>query len=88
MLTDRAWKLKYTPDDGDLVEVFYIPALHDAARYDRLTGYFDAGALALAALADQDCACAPAGPPPMSAASRIHVLDIIGAVRARRRVSP
>ena len=49
MLTDRAWKLKYTPDDGDLVEVFYIPALHDAARYDRLTGYFDAGALALAA---------------------------------------
>ena len=49
MLTDRTWKLKYTPDDGDLVEVFYIPALHDAARYDRLTGYFDAGALALAA---------------------------------------
>ena len=49
MLTDHAWKLKYTPDDGDLVEVFYIPALHDAARYDRLTGYFDAGALALAA---------------------------------------
>ena len=49
MLTDLDWKLKYTPDDGDLVEVFYIPALHDAARYDRLTGYFDAGALALAA---------------------------------------
>ena len=49
MLTDRTWKLKYTPDDGDLVEVFYIQALHDAARYDRLTGYFDAGALALAA---------------------------------------
>ena len=49
MLTDLDWKLKYTPDDGDLVEVFYIPALHAAARYDRLTGYFDAGALALAA---------------------------------------
>ena len=44
VLTDRTWKLKYTPDDGDLVEAFYVPALHDAARYDRLTGYFDAGA--------------------------------------------
>ena len=49
MLNDRDWKLKYTPEDGDLVRVFYIPALQDAARYDRLTGYFDAGALALAA---------------------------------------
>ena len=49
MLTDRNWKLKYTPEDGDLVETFYVPALEDAARYDRLTGYFDAGALALAA---------------------------------------
>ncbi len=49
MLDDRAWKLKYTPEDGDLVEVFYIPALEDAERYDRLTGYFNAGALALAA---------------------------------------
>ena len=49
MLIDRPWKLKYTPEDGDLVQVFYVPALQDAARYDRLTGYFDAGALALAA---------------------------------------
>ena len=49
MLIDRTWKLKYTPEDGDLVRVFYVPALEDAARYDRLTGYFDAGALALAA---------------------------------------
>ena len=49
MLIDRTWKLKYTPEDGDLVQVFYVPALKDAARYDRLTGYFDAGALALAA---------------------------------------
>ena len=49
MLTDRTWKLKYTPDDGDLVELFYVPALRDAVRYDRLTGYFSAGALALAA---------------------------------------
>ena len=49
MLADRAWKLKYTPDDGDLVELFYVPVLEDAERYDRLTGYFNAGALALAA---------------------------------------
>ena len=43
------WKLKYTPDDGDLVKLFYLPALQDGKRYDRLTGYFSAGALALAA---------------------------------------
>ena len=49
MLTDHEWRLKYTPEDGDLVRRFYVPALADAARYDRLTGFFDAGALALAA---------------------------------------
>ena len=49
MLTDHEWRLKYTPEDGDLVRRFYLPALEDAARYDRLTGYFNAGALALAA---------------------------------------
>ena len=49
MLTDRSWQIKYTPDDGDLVKLFYVPALEDAERYDRLTGYFNAGALALAA---------------------------------------
>ncbi len=43
------WKLKYTPDDGDLVRLFYLPALEDAKRYDRLTGYFSASALTLAA---------------------------------------
>ena len=43
MLATRAWKLKYTPDDGDLVELFYVPVLEDAERYDRLTGYFSAG---------------------------------------------
>ena len=43
------WKLKYTPEDGDLVKLFYLPALKDAKRYDRLTGYFRASALALAA---------------------------------------
>ena len=49
LLCDREWKLKYTPDDGDLVAVFYGPALECATRYDRLTGYFRARALALAA---------------------------------------
>ena len=49
MLADRSWQRKYTPDDGDLVTLFYVPALQDAVRYDRLTGYFNAGALALAA---------------------------------------
>ena len=49
MLTDREWKLDYTPEDGDLVSLFYIPALEEAERYDRVTGYFHAGALALAA---------------------------------------
>jgi len=48
MLSDRTWKLKYTPDDGDLINLFYVPALEDAERYDRLTGYFNARALALA----------------------------------------
>ncbi len=48
MLTDHAWKLKYTPEVGNLIRAFYVPALEDAQRYDRLTGYFNAGALALA----------------------------------------
>ena len=49
MLNDRTWKLRYTREDGDLVKLFYIPALEDAERYHRLTGYFNAGALSLAA---------------------------------------
>ena len=49
MLAGRSWQRKYTPDDGDLVRLFYVPAIEDAERYDRLTGYFNAGALALAA---------------------------------------
>ena len=49
MLADGNWRRKYTPDDGDLVRLFYVPALEDAKSYDRLTGYFNAGALALAA---------------------------------------
>ena len=48
-LRDHAWRLKYTPDNGDLVRAFYVPLLDCAVRYDRLTGYFSASALALAA---------------------------------------
>ena len=49
MLRSRRWRRKYTRDGGDLVAGFYVPALESAVRYDRLTGYFGAGALALAA---------------------------------------
>lgn len=49
LLSDRDWKKKYTPDDGDLVSSFYIPALKCAVRYERSTGFFTASALALAA---------------------------------------
>ncbi|HEX2839934.1 SNF2-related protein [Hyphomicrobium sp.] len=49
ILQDQTWRLKYTPDHGDLVKSLYIPALSSAVRYDRLTGYFRASALALAA---------------------------------------
>lgn len=49
LLSDHTWKTKYTPDDGDLVQLFYVPALEAAVRYDRTTGYFSASALAIAA---------------------------------------
>ena len=49
MHREHDWRLKYTREDGDLVRVFYLPALEDAKRYDRLTGYFRASALSLAA---------------------------------------
>jgi ERCC4-related helicase len=47
LLTEHTWQLKYTPDDGDLVERFYVPLLACAKSYDRSTGYFGAEALAL-----------------------------------------
>lgn len=49
LLSDRPWKIKYSREDGDLVSRFYVPALSTAIRYDRTTGYFRAGSLALAA---------------------------------------
>ena len=47
-LADRDWLPHYTPDQGDLVKDFYVPALACATRYDRTTGFFTAPALALA----------------------------------------
>lgn len=32
LLRDREWRLKYTPEDGDLVRGFYLPALRSAVR--------------------------------------------------------
>lgn len=49
LLSDFRWKLRYTPEDGDLVAALYVPLLSCAQQYDRLTGYFTATALALAA---------------------------------------
>lgn len=49
LLSDHKWKSKYTPDDGSLVQRFYVQALDAAVRYERTTGYFSASALTLAA---------------------------------------
>jgi len=48
ILPSLTWKTSYRHEDGDLIALFYIPALECALRYDRLTGYFSADALALA----------------------------------------
>jgi len=47
-LTGREWRTSYRHEDGDLIELFYNPALTCAVQYDRMTGYFSADALALA----------------------------------------
>ena len=49
LLTEREWNVGYRNEDGDLIELFYNPALECAVQYDRLTGYFSADSLALAA---------------------------------------
>lgn len=49
LLRDRDWPAAYTPEAGDLVRLFWVPALACAVRYDRATGYFSARALTLAA---------------------------------------
>ena len=49
VLTGHEWKPAYETEDGDLVKLFYSPALACAKSYDRMTGYLSANALALAA---------------------------------------
>ena len=51
VLTSAAWRTSYRHEDGDLVRSFFVPALSCAVQYDRLTGYFSAEALSLAARA-------------------------------------
>lgn len=47
-LHDYEWQDKYSPEDGNLLEKFYKPALSCAKRYDRSTGFFSADVLAVA----------------------------------------
>ncbi len=49
LLRELEWRNSYRHEDGDLIELFYNPALTCAVQYDRMTGYFSADALALAA---------------------------------------
>src|SRR2546426_1001627 len=48
LLTEREWNTSYRNEDGNLIELFYNPALACTVQYDRMTGYFSADALALA----------------------------------------
>ena len=45
LLREHEWAPQYTPASGNLLDIFYIPALSCASRYDRATGYFGAEAL-------------------------------------------
>jgi SNF2 family DNA or RNA helicase len=49
LLPAHTWDTSYRHEDGDLVRLFYVPALSCAVQYDRMTGYFSADALVLAA---------------------------------------
>lgn len=49
LLPSQHWNTSYRHEDGDLLKLFFIPALSRAVQYDRMTGYFTADALALAA---------------------------------------
>ena len=49
LLSAHTWETSYRHEDGDLIRLFYVPALSCAVQYDRMTGYFSADALVLAA---------------------------------------
>ncbi len=47
-LRDQHWEVRYSHEDGDLVELFYRRVLSKATLYQRATGYFSGDVLALA----------------------------------------
>ena len=49
LLRDRDWDVGYSHEDGDLVAMFFVPALARARLYLRATGYFSGDVLAMAA---------------------------------------
>ncbi len=49
LLNAENWKVSYRQEDGNLIALFYVPALARSVRYDRMSGYFSASALAIAA---------------------------------------
>lgn len=48
-LQEIEWQPGYSHEDGNLVSMFFNPALSRSCLYQRVTGYFSAGALVLAA---------------------------------------
>ena len=48
-LRDHQWDVCYSHEDGDLVSMFYLPALGCAKLYRRATGYFSGSVMVLAA---------------------------------------
>lgn len=47
-LRERDWQPTYSHEDGDLVDLFFLPALSCSKCYRRVTGYFNKEALSLA----------------------------------------
>ncbi len=48
LLRDVDWAPSYSHEDGDLVDLFFLPALSCSRLYQRVTGYFNKEALSLA----------------------------------------
>ena len=47
-LRDKAWQAYYSHEDGNLLNLFFAPALASSCLYQRVTGYFSAKVLAMA----------------------------------------
>ena len=41
MLTDHSFRALYNSNENDILDEFYIPALSNATKYDRISAYFD-----------------------------------------------